>query len=184
MARYLLSEHKNEPAPENLRSHVPEVSIVEFHLERIIEKLQEMSGVETDLYFQSRKPGQIGLFSVTPVETAINLSHIPTPSKITDMRIGKSEQAPLILWALVALKAAGQDWSDGVTITKVINERLVDDYHKKAPNNISRALRSDSIQRLSWLKTKSVSQRKKLFGLAENWSEAWREVFEEPAPQI
>lgn len=102
------------------------------------------------------------------------------PANITNMSIGKSEQAPLIFWALIALKKAGYEWASGTEITDIINDYLVDDHNKKAPNNISRALRSEFLLSQTWLVKKFSTPRKKMFGVVSDWEQYWLEIFGEP----
>ena len=111
-------------------------------------------------------------------------SLIPIPTTIQSARIGKSELAPMIFWALVYLRLNNNLGATGVQITDIINKYLVDDYSQKAPNNVSRTLRSDTISLEEWLISRKVSARQKVFQVKQNWPEYWEEIFGEPAPKI
>lgn len=110
---------------------------------------------------------------------------VPVPKNILSVKISSSEQAPLIFWSLVALRAAGHQYSSGVEITKVINSYLVGDHQKKFPNNISRALRQPALVSQPWLDiAHNYEGNRNFFGLADNWSTHWQKYFQEEAPKI
>lgn len=185
VATYLLAMYEREQPPENLLNHVPEVGATENKLHEIIDALKGFADVRMPLPQRKARVTQLPLFvTESSIQTSNLADSIPVPENINEICIGRSEQAPLIFWALVALKKSGQEFATGVEITEVINEYLVDDQHKKAPNNISRSLRSDFLQSQPWLLTKHISPRKKLFGLREEWEIYWLEIYGEPAPKL
>jgi hypothetical protein len=110
---------------------------------------------------------------------------VSVPKNILSVKISSSEQAPLIFWSLVALRAAGHQYSSGVEITKVINSYLVGDHQKKFPNNISRALRQPALVSQPWLDiAHNYEGNRNFFGLADNWFTYWQQYFQEEAPKI
>ena len=110
---------------------------------------------------------------------------VPVPRNILSVKISSSEQAPLIFWSLVALRAAGHKYSSGVEITKVINSYLVGDHQKRFPNNISRALRQPALISQPWLDiAHKYEGNRNFFGLADNWFTHWQQNFQEEAPKI
>jgi hypothetical protein len=110
---------------------------------------------------------------------------VPVPKNILSVKISSSEQAPLIFWSLVSLRAAGHQYSSGIEITKVINSYLVSDHQKKFPNNISRALRQPALVSQPWLDiAHNYEGNRNFFGLADNWSTYWKQHFQEEAPKI
>lgn len=113
------------------------------------------------------------------------VAKINIPKNILSMDISRSQQAPLIFWSLVALRASGYQYNSGVEITKVINTYLVGDHQKKFPNNISRALRQPALVSQPWLDIAHKYQgNRNFFGLTDNWPIYWREYFQEDAPKI
>lgn len=213
VSSYLLemAEHEKPSNPSLLNA--PEISAVESSLESIICHMKvclpnlhsvhnsplikglEHQGSLFDNYYKpqdilSEGPSPEG--DLTDVKTLgeniflVNVEtakKVPIPESISDMKISKSEQAPLIFWALAALKAADRSWSSGTEVTEVINLYLVDDHNKKFPNNISRALRSTALTTQCWLAVDDSLKRKR-FGLAKDWKNSWVTIFEEPAPDI
>lgn len=152
----------------------PEIEIVEEHvLEVVLPKLTALGAVRED----EAGEAQTSLFEES------SDAHVPidlqVPQNINDLRIGRSEYGPKILWALAAMRTIGEYAAFGVRITEVINQHLVD--YPVAPNNVSRALRGKTMQRQEWLQTQVDGHRPK-YGLAEGWREAWNEVFGEEAP--
>ena len=185
VSTYLLTMYDKEQPPENLLNHVPEIGATETKLLELVKALRAFAEVQMPLPQRKEQATQLTLFVTESPDVQKNLAdktHIP--ASIDKTRVNRSEQAPLIFWALVALKKSGHNLATGTEITEVINEYLVDDHHKKAPNNISRSLRSENLQSQPWLLTKHVSPRKKLFGLKENWEIYWLEIFGEPAPEV
>jgi len=185
VATYLVTMYEKEQPPENLLNHVPEIGATENQLHEIIKTLKSFSDFRMPLPKRDDQVTQMALFVSEPSLPRSNLANnMSVPENIAEIRIDRSEQAPLIFWALVALKNCNKDFATGAEITEVINEYLVDDHHKKAPNNISRSLRSDTLQSQPWLITQHVSPRKKHFGLNEGWEIYWLEVFGEPPPKL
>lgn len=110
---------------------------------------------------------------------------IPIPKNILSIKISSSEQAALIFWSLVALRAAGYQHSPGIEITRVINSYLVSDHQKKFPNNISRALRQSALVSQPWLDiVQDHKKNRNFFGLTDNWPVYWQYHFQEKAPEI
>lgn len=185
VAKYLVDMYSMEQPPENLLNHIPEIGAAEDQLSRLVKKLRSYAEISVP---PVQFPGLTTQPSLFPEdEPLIRQSPntvIPIPDNIETLRIERSEQAPLIFWALVQLKSQGVDSAFGVDITQVINDNLVDDHNKKAPNNISRALRSKTLQNQAWLATERISERKKRFSLRDGWEKYWVNIFGIPAPTI
>ena len=187
VTRYLLAMYENEQPSGNLLNHVPEIGATEDKLAQIISSLRSFAGVERPVgqTYDAALSRQLPLNGLLhPIEPHPAADIPPIPSNIRDMRLARSEYPPLIFWALVALRKWGHESAVGVQITKVINEYLVDENNAKAPNNVSRALRSDLLQTQPWLATTVISPRKKIFGLASGWEAHWEQIFGESPPII
>jgi hypothetical protein len=185
VATYLVSIYEKERPPENLLNYVPEIGAVEDKLSRLVERLRSFADISVPaiqrhgLSIQpSLFPQDNGAIRHNPDDT------IPIPANISDVEIGGSEYGSLIFWALVQLKYQGVDSAFGIDITNVINEHLLDDRNKKAPNNVSRALRGRALQSQPWLSTTAISSRKKSFSLANSWQLHWQEVFNVQPPTV
>ncbi|MEL7357010.1 MAG: hypothetical protein AAFN40_10660 [Cyanobacteria bacterium J06560_6] len=213
VSRYVLDMFAYETPSNPSLLKVPEISSVESSLESILSQmkgcfsnavsvqpaestqaLEEQGSLftydsKTDSLEADLSPADASSPVTTPSPDSSPLvsskvaKKIPIPKDIHDIRISRSEQAPLIFWALTALRASGQSWSSGSDITDVINNYLVDDHHRKYPNNISRALRSSALITQDWLDIDDSSKRK-LFGLTDTWRDSWLKIFGEPVPNI
>lgn len=184
VCRYLLAQLALEAAPENLAKHFFEMRTTETKLSSIADRLSKQANHEY-IDIPTRIPGgQLALFEQGEGPSAGVSESIPIPLGIGNAMLGRSQAAPLILWALVNLRYQGVEWADGAEITRVINGHLLDDHNKKEPNNISRALRSKVLQSQSWLAMRVVSARKSVFSLREGWRECWLETFGELAPAV
>jgi hypothetical protein len=185
VATYLVDIFSKEQPPENLLNHVPEIGAAEDKLSRIVNSLQKFANVSLPAV---KRQGVIVQPSLFPEDNqGVRRSRhdiIPIPTNLLDIQIGRSEYGSLIFWALAQLKSQGVHSALGVDIAEVINEYLVDDHSKKAPNNVSRALRGKTLQSQPWLLTTEISQRKKIFGLADDWQAHWREIFDVEPPRL
>ncbi|MCB0029361.1 MAG: hypothetical protein KDE28_15705 [Anaerolineales bacterium] len=185
VATYLVSMFERELPPENLLNHVPEIGATEYRLKEIMDILRQFAEVRMPLPQRKELATQLTLFiEESQVIEASHIKSIPVPENIYEARIERSEQAPLIFWALVALRHSGNEFSTGAEITRVINEYLLDDHNRKAPNNISRSLRSKGLRSQPWLLAKRISARKELFGLASDWEINWLEIFGQRPPDL
>lgn len=185
VAKYLVGIFESEQPPEHLLNHVPEIGACEDKLSRLLDSLRGFADLSVPSVHRRGFSTQPSLFPQG--DRALRYSPddvIPIPENISDIQIGRSEYGPLIFWALVQLKYQGFDSAFGIDITKVINNYLVDDHNKKAPNNVSRALRSKTLQAQSWLLTTEISPRKKSFSLVDGWQKHWLEIFDTPPPEI
>lgn len=185
VAGYLRKMYERERAPDNLLNYVPELGAIEVRLSRLAKKLADFSGTELQESEWVVEPTQFPLMLVES-SSAESVQHSipPIPDGILKLTIDRSEQAPLILWAMVALRMRGQQMVTGTQITTTINEHLTDDSSRKSATNISRALRGKTLQAQPWLETKHLTARKKLFRLADGWTDAWEESFQIPAPSL
>ncbi len=91
---------------------------------------------------------------------------------------------PLIYWALVYLSLKGNSGANGVEITNVINEFLVEEHNQKASNNVSRALRSELLHSEGWLVAQKRSPRNTLFRVVDNWRDYWQRMFGDLPPAL
>ena len=186
VANYLVNAYRYEQPAQSLMK-VAEVASTELRLEQIINRLKKLANVnDVSIKENVSQPIQPSLFAPQSTESKEDkLQQVAIPDNIANLRIGRSEQGPLIFWALVALKVYGKDSSSGVEITDVINEFLVDDHNKKFTNNISRALRSPTLKSQPWLLIDSGSHPKhKKFGLKDGWQIHWKELFDTSPPSI
>jgi hypothetical protein len=91
-----------------------------------------------------------------------------------------TEFIPLIFCALRLRLIEGVEYSSGVELTKLINDYLVSDTNQKFPNNVSRALRSKTLQSQEWLDYRTdMHVKNKMFGLTDCWETYWSEIFEQ-----
>jgi hypothetical protein len=179
VAQYLAEAFVHERPTENLLHNIPEIAATETKLKEIVEKLGKFAGTPIRRFVS---PRQLPLFELQ--EDIKRSDPVPVPENLTKVRIGSSTYGPLIFFALVILTKEGRRFASGTEITRVIN-RYLDDYDKKWPNNVSRALRSETLKSQKWLMSKPGQRRRqKWFGLADNWGQYWMDVFGEPAPDI
>jgi hypothetical protein len=186
VAKYLIEMYEAEKPSDNLLNHVPEIGGAEDQLRQLVKKLSICADISIPtVQHYVGAATQPSLFrEIESVVRRTERTTIPIPDNIRSLSVGRSEQGPLIFWALVQLKREGVDFASGVEITRVINEHLVGDHNKKAPNNISRALRSRSLCDQPWLRTKRISDRKKVFGLRDGWEKHWQSLFQSSPPLL
>ncbi len=180
VAKYLAEMLEGEQPSKSLAKYMPEVAGIEKKVVEISEALKKRADLPL---FPKSTPKQRSLFDTIQDDTSTTIP-LSIPKTVHTARIGKSELAPLIFWALVYLRIQNNIGASGVEITDVINKHLVDDYNQKAPNNVSRTLRSDIMDSEEWLVSRKVSARRRVFQVKPNWSEYWEEIFGEPAPEI
>ncbi len=186
VAKYLVGMFEAEQPPQNLLNYIPEIGATEDKLSRIVRVLRTIANVSVPAVKRYHDAStQPSLFpDIAGLIPSSERSRIPIPSSINSLTIGRSEQGPLIFWALVQLRAEGITSATGVEITNVINVYLVGDHEKKAPNNISRALRSATLQNQPWLLTIPISERKKSFALRDGWEQYWLALFGSTPPML
>lgn len=183
VAAYMLDMLESESPSESLTKYMPEIANTEREIIKIKEDLKDFAKV---MDLPSGTPQQRTLFEQLSFEISSNDSgeKLIIPSTMKSATIGRSELAPMIFWALVYLRIRGKDYSNGVEITQIINQFLVDDYDTKAPNNVSRTLRNSLLKEQEWLLTKKITARQTGFRVVENWQPYWENIFGEPAPEI
>jgi len=203
VAQYLIEAFYNEQPLGNATMHNPEVSATEQNLKTIVDRLRNIAGcIIPDWSTSVRLPNisvnstpepivdeediQLELFDTAEFHKSVQSKNIvQIPTSLVSSR-GKRSWVPCIFWALVELRARGETLTTGSAITRVINQYLVNDLSKAEPTNISRSLRSSILQSQSWLIThhpKSGS-KKKLYGLSDDWSRYWEDLFEEVPPEL
>ncbi len=180
VASYLVEMLEGEQPSKSLAKYMPEVAGIEKRVVEISETLRKKASLPL---FPKSTPKQRSLFETIQDDTSMTIP-LPIPQTVHTARIGKSELGPLIFWALVYLRLQNSTGASGKEITDVINKHLVDDHNQKAPNNVSRTLRSDIMDSEEWLISRKVSARRKVFQVKPNWPEYWKEIFGEPAPEI
>jgi hypothetical protein len=129
---------------------------------------------------------QLELFDTAEFHKSVQSKNIvQIPTSLVSSR-GKRSWVPCIFWALVELRARGETLTTGSAITRVINQYLVNDLSKAEPTNISRSLRSSILQSQSWLISHhpKPGSKKKLYGLSDDWSRYWEDLFEEAPPEL
>ena len=183
VARYLTEMLEEEQPSESLAKYMPEIAGTEKKVAEIQITLRKTAHLSL---LPKSTPKQRSLFDTiqADLDGPPIIDILPIPKTISTARVGKSELAPLIFWALVYLRLSNSLGATGVEITNIINEHLVDDYNQKAPNNISRTLRSEIIKQADWLVSRKISARRKVFQVKQNWPEYWQDIFGEPAPEI
>jgi hypothetical protein len=186
VAHYLVSAFSEEQPLGSLARNIPEVAAAERKLVRSVERLSAIAGVSIPTKQRYTDPVQPSLFQLQENGSGFRLTDlVAIPRRIQEIRIDGSAYAPLIFWALVALRSAGVRWASGVEITRIINEYLVDDHNRKEPTNVSRALRGKALKSQDWLAVlEGTKPRRKRFGLSENWEKSWIEIFGKPVPQF
>lgn len=183
VAKYLAEMLEVEQPSKSLAKYMPEVAGSEKRLDEINKVLRQKAQLS---YLPQSKPSQRSLFDLVSVDASQlpDTHQLPIPRTLPNARIGKSEYVPLIFWALVHLRLNKNLGASGVEITKVINRYLVNDYNQKAPNNVSRSLRSDLMKKQEWLISRKVSARRTVFQVKPDWMRYWQEIFGEPAPDF
>ncbi|WP_182026575.1 ORC-CDC6 family AAA ATPase [Vibrio rotiferianus] len=99
------------------------------------------------------------------------------PKYLEALKIKGTIYIPLIFVGLVLRNKQGQELSNGTEITHTINNYLISQpKNRKAPNNISRALRSEPICSEKWLIRRERNDGP-LFELSSDWREHWESYF-------
>lgn len=185
VARYLVDAYNDEQPAENLLANVPEIAATERVLSEVVNRLRKHAKVAAPSKLKnSVSRQQLPLFGQSPHMDERSPEPIIIPQNLSEIRINGSEYPPLIFCALVALDARGKLPASGTEIAQIINEHFVDEHNKKAPNNVSRALRGSTLQSQPWLVTINVSARKRVFELSPKWESFWEGIFDEPAPNV
>ncbi len=110
-----------------------------------------------------------------------NSSPIPIPANVESARIGRSKYAPLILWALVAMRSQEVEDSSGADLAALITKYIP--VGSVTPQNVSRALRGATLQKQPWLAT-STTKGKPRYALGDEWQAAWEKLFGGDVPTI
>ncbi|WP_154203688.1 hypothetical protein [Vibrio harveyi] len=99
------------------------------------------------------------------------------PKYLEALKIKGTIYIPLIFVGLVLRNKQGQELSNGTEITHTINNYLISQpKNRKAPNNISRALRSEPVCSEKWLIRRERNDGP-LFELSSDWREHWESYF-------
>ncbi|MDQ2196141.1 MULTISPECIES: hypothetical protein [unclassified Vibrio] len=104
------------------------------------------------------------------------------PKYLEAQKIKGTIYIPLIFVALVLRYKQGQELSNGTEITKTINNYLISQpKNEKAPNNISRALRTEPVSNEKWIIRRERSDGP-FFELSSDWRKHWEEYFKLDPP--
>lgn len=104
------------------------------------------------------------------------------PKYLEAQKIKGTIYIPLIFVALVLRYKQGQEISNGTEITKTINNYLISQpKNEKAPNNISRALRTEPVSNEKWIIRRERSDGP-FFELSSDWRKHWEEYFKLDPP--
>jgi len=185
VANYLSETFFLESPSQNIADHVPEVAAIEQKLKTILTGLKtHVTAPPRPRSMGAGKDLQLPLFGSHHdiALTSGPADALPIPKDIESMRVGRSEMVPLIYWALVYLSLKGNSGANGVEITNVINEFLVEEHNQKASNNVSRALRSELLHSEGWLVAQKRSPRNTLFRVVDNWRDYWQRMFGDLPP--
>lgn len=177
-----------QPASSSIKN-LPEISATEQKLEAIVRSLQvsdEGAAPQPKHFSDGYVQLPLGFSEVTaPLAASLSKSPLPIPGNIAGVKIGRSQYAPLIFWALVALRLSGHHRCSGTEITDIINQYLVDDLSLKYRNNVSRALRNETLQSQEWLVTDhTVHSSYVRYGVVEDWAPYWKALFGDPVPVL
>ncbi len=198
IVRYLLSVLPREAAYDAARNALPDVASVETRLRSIVESgawatvadagtpseppraLESLAQLVLPLMVS---PQLVGSAESGPSDA--HSADVPIPAGIATARIGSSTLGPLILWALVYLRAHGKHLVQGARVAEVINQHLAEEGGAKAGTNVSRALRKKTLREQHWFNVQHDTHGKKpRYGLKSSWKTAWLELFHEPPPAV
>lgn len=209
VAQYLMTCIEEEKPLNKEAFKLPEVSIVEKKLEVIKENILRVAGIHNDNKTQSDenkptkrrtkgqantyKDNQLNLLELaetfqseeeTSTDSLIR-KLIPIPNSMESIKNSNVRLEPMIFWALVEIRARGQDLTIASEVERVINQYLVDDHSKVEPTNIARKLRSKTMQGKLWLTTHRTGiADKKLYGVSNDWAVHWKNIFNEEPPNL
>ncbi len=183
VASYLFAMLKDERPSDSLAKYKPEVAATEGRIkaiEQVLIRYADLTNLPTST------PRQRSLFDLIPSTSDFvqESSRLPIPKTLGNAKIGRSELGPMVFWALIHLRINGKYLATGTEIAEVINSYLVSDYNQKAPNNVSRTLRSDLLKSQQWLIMKKISARQVGFSVKDTWPEHWAHIFGESPPEV
>ncbi|ECD0767880.1 hypothetical protein EU461_16765 [Salmonella enterica subsp. enterica serovar Papuana] len=193
ISKYLSSEYLREKMTLSLLRTQTDVLLTEKSINRLVASFSRNIG-NNDEFTANREKCDHGNLSfdfgdgieknsISGEEIDIPPSFKPlSPENV--MSCG-SEYIPLIFVALVIRSYLGFETSIGIEITETINDHIVNDDNKKYTNNVSRALRSNSLIKQKWLLIRTDLHPKfRKFSLSSTWQSEWIEIFGEEPPEI
>ncbi|MEM7795999.1 MAG: hypothetical protein AAF579_16295 [Cyanobacteria bacterium P01_C01_bin.118] len=211
-ARYLLDNLKFECPISQKASSLPEISIVEEKLDEIKIGILNITGISIQDHKQnstqihkikeqqvkgSNKNSEEQLSLLTPKKISTSKKQvanhatalrrcISVPKSMFKLQKLRTRLEPMIFWALLEIRARGDELTIAAEVERVINQFLTDEYSRVEPTNIARKLRSSTMQKKEWLVTVIVDEHseKKHYGLSKNWKTYWLKLFAEPAPEV
>jgi hypothetical protein len=180
VSQYLLDIFKEEQAPQNLLSYIPELGTTERRLEEIINVLKTYAGkINNSESLSDGRPSPLFDMEIFEAQQSL-IKELPIPPNLNEVKIGNSSLGVLVLWAMVALKKVGRNTVTGAEITEVINKFLVDDYHQKQAASVLRSLRQPTLQSQDWLITRPGPK----YSLSDEWERYWIKLFNETVPEV
>ena len=193
VAHHLQSSSAAEVPPGGIAIAFPEIAAVEARFRKLSDAWHALADADADAPSEeatvastddAADPRQLALpeFDDAQPVSRVN-APIPVPPNLVRARIGRSRLAALVLWAMVALRASRRDAVTGADITRILNELALDEHHRKAASNISKALRSPAMRAQRWLVASGVARRYR-YSLTDGWKAAWLHAFGAPIPVV
>lgn len=193
ISKYLSSEYEREKLSLPILKTQTDVLLTEKRISRLIASFNQNIG-QNEEFITPREKNEHTNYAFdfddnsrkdisSGEEKEIPASMLPFPLK--NGISFKSEYIPLIFIALVIRSYHGFETSIGAEITEIINDYIVSDDNKKYPNNVSRALRSNTLIKQPWLLVRTDLHHKfRKFSLSHSWQSEWIELFNQEPPEI
>lgn len=193
ISKYLSSEYLREKLTLSLLRTQTDVLLTEKSINRLVASFSRNIG-NNDEFNANREKIDHGNFSFdfgdgieknSVSDEEIDIPPSFKPLSLENVMSCGSEYIPLIFVALVIRAYLGFETSIGTQITETINDHIVNDDNKKYTNNVSRALRSNSLIKQKWLLIRTDLHPKfRKFSLSSTWQSEWIEIFGEEPPDI
>ncbi|WP_049071871.1 AAA family ATPase [Klebsiella michiganensis] len=196
ISSYLTTEYGKEKLSLPILRTQTDVFLTEKRISKLVSSFNFSVGSKEVNNFIQERTKQINLpFNIDDIDdidesvnSINNEKDIPSSLIPLNMNVAmrkSSEYIPLIFVALVIRAYLGHETSIGTEITETINDHLVNEDNKKFTNNVSRALRSNSLIKQKWLLIRTDLHHKfRKFSLNNEWQSQWVEIFEESPPDI
>ncbi len=193
ISKYLSAEYEREKLSLSLLKTQTDVLLTEKRITRLVASFNHNVGNNDNIisYREKNDYGNLSFNFDDDSEKNSSLSEErDIPPSLKPLNLEKamsygSEYIPLIFVALVIRSYLGFETSIGTEITETINDHIVNEDNKKYPNNVSRALRSNSLIRQEWLLIRTDLHPKfRKFSLSNTWRSQWIEIFDEEPPEI
>jgi Cdc6-like AAA superfamily ATPase len=189
LSRYLVGRYNSEKIPNDSYRSISEIRHTEDKVTQFINQISgpklpakssvKINPMQITFDLGETKNSPEGLNSEDSFENSQLIKEL-IPKHIESLTFDNSEYIPLIICALVIRRFQGFENSQGVEITKTINDYIAKEGNKKESTNVSRALRSNNLRGQKWLRLrKDVYPKFDAFSLHENWKEHWESIFNE-----